>query len=124
MGVGSAVLPNPGIPFRIFAFAVVPTYPEALEVKQIQGSCFLFDLGEAMLPLYAKAHVCVCTYWRGLLCPSPISSVVYRGSVGNEAMFEHQDHPVSELEPGSDSKEEALLVWDRRGACLPLPGGC
>lgn len=108
---------------RISAFEVVPTYPEALEVKQTQGSCFLFDLGEAMLPLYGKAHVCICTYWRGLLCPSPISSVVYRGTVGNEAMFERQDHHVSELEPGSDSKEEALLVWDRRGPCLPLPGG-
>lgn len=66
-----------------------------------------------MLPLYAKAHVCICVYWRGLLCPSPISGVVYRGSVGNEAMFEYQDLLVSELEPGS----ETLLVGI--GGCMP-----
>lgn len=72
-----------------------------------------------MLLLYAKAHVCICVYWRGLLCPSPISSVVYRGSVGNEAMVERQDLLISELKSGS----ETLLVWDRWGACLPLPGG-
>lgn len=62
-----------------------------------------------MLPLYTEAHVCICVYWRGLFCPSPISSVVFRGSVGNEAMFKHQDLLISELELGS----ETLLVWDR-----------
>lgn len=53
-------------------------YPGAFEVKQIQGSCFLFDLEQAMLPLYAEAHVCVCVYRRGLLCSSPISGAVSR----------------------------------------------